>query len=484
MTVTQFGKITLHKFQQECNDQIGTPEVPAALIGDEMGLGKTVEALARDCSLRIGQNLNGRTLIVAPMAVHDHWSKHLQMFGFREDQISVIDRKNRASFVVSLNNSNVHFYICHYEALRLMPELKDVKWFHIIADEVHRVKNRKAQQTRALKSLATTYKTGCSGTPADNKPQDLWSVINWLYPKTFTSYWRYIKLYCIEEVTPGRGTTFRKIVGVNAETIPNLLAQMKPWYVRRLKSEAIDLPEKVYTNMFVDLLPSQRKAYNQMRKDMIAWIGEREDQPLVAPVVIAQLTRLQQFALASPAIVTEPGSMNGKRVVRLQEPSAKLDSFMELVEDNEEESIVVFSQSRSMIELVATKCLMKGVTAGLYTGNVSSAERDQNVRDFQAGKLRVFAATIAAGGEGITLTRSSTCVFLDRHWSPAKNIQAEDRLHRIGQTNTVQIIDYIANNTVDLGRNQQIASKWSTLKQLLGDKVDVDGYIKVLQTGA
>jgi SNF2 family DNA or RNA helicase len=416
------------------------------------------------------------------MSVHDHWSRHLKLFGFRDDQISIIDRKNRFPFVASLNDPRKYFYICHYEALRLMPELRDVRWFHVVADEVHRAKNRKAQQTRALKSLATTYKTGCSGTPADNKPQDLWSVINWLYPKTFTSYWRYIKTYCIEEVTPGRGTTFRKIVGVNPQTIPQLLAQMRPWYVRRLKSEVIDLPEKVYTNMFVDLLPSQRRAYNQMRKDMIAWIGEHEDQPLVAPVVIAQLTRLQQFALASPAIVTEPGSMNGKRVVRLQEPSAKLDALMELVEDNEEEAIVVFSQSRSMVELVAAKCTSKGITAGLYTG-MNKNVRDENVRQFQAGNMRVIAATIAAGGEGIELFRSSTCVFLDRHWSPAKNVQAEDRLHRIGQTSTVQIIDYIANNTVDLGRNQQIASKWSTLKQLLGDTVDVDGYIRVIQTG-
>jgi SNF2 family DNA or RNA helicase len=355
-----------------------------------------------------------------------------------------------------------------------MDSLKTVQWFHVIADEVHRVKNRKAQQTRALKALSTRYKTGASGTPADNKPQDLWSVLNWLYPKVYGSYWRYIKTYCIEEVTQGRGTTFRKIVGVNPLTVPQLLQQMAPWYVRRLKSEVIDLPPKVYDTRYVDLLPSQRRAYNQMRKDMIAWIGEHEDQPLVAPVVIAQLIRLQQFALGSPQFNTNP---NGKSALTIQEPSAKLNMLMEIIEDAEDEPIVVFSQSRSMVELVAATCVRKGIPAGLYTG-MNRNVRDQIKDDFQAGKLRVFAATIAAGGEAIELFRSSTCVFLDRHWSPAKNVQAEDRLHRLGQMGTVQIIDIVANNTVDLGRNQQIATKWSTLKMLLGDTVDMDAYIR------
>jgi SNF2 family DNA or RNA helicase len=496
--------VKLYPFQEACAEKLGRSEVVSRLIGDDMGLGKTVEALYIDGLLRRDREKAYKrpTLIVAPQGVHESWVRHISMVNHTWEPgrgIISIDRKNRAPFAQAVKKGGYCYYIIHYEALRLVPELKSVQWFHIICDEVHRVKNRKAQQTRALKELKTYYKTGCSGTPADNAPQDLWSILNWLYPKQFSSYWRYVKQFCREELTETKGATFRKIVGANAEAMPQLHAMMDPFYIRRLKTEVIDLPEKYYTDKFVDLLPGQRKAYNQMRKDMIAWIGEHEETPLTASVVVAQLVRLQQFALASPAISydhiitrrarevaaemgVEPVPERRTRI-QLEEPSSKLDALMEVIEDNPDEAIVVFSQSRSMVELVGRKLASRKIPTGLYTGKMSKEERDYSKDAFQGGDLRVFAATIAAGGEGIELFRSSTCCMLDRHWSPTKNIQAEDRLHRIGQTWPVQVIDFIARDTVDLGRRAQIATKWKTLQLLLGDIVDIDQYTEEVQRG-
>ncbi len=493
--------IRLYDFQSVCVDKLGVPELVSRLIGDEMGLGKTVEALAIDSRLRIKTGSRFKspgmrskpTLIVAPHGVHASWARHIGKM-FPSAAYYIIDRKNRLSFVKAAQSGKYDYLICHYEALRLMPELRKVTWFHIICDEVHRIKNRKAQQTRAVKALDTRFKSGLSGTPADNKPQDLWSVLNWLYPKKYTSYWRYVNTYLEQTETTGKnGATFKQVVGVNKDTIPQLLSQMEPWYIRRLKEKVLpDLPDKYYSTREVELLPSQRKAYNQMRKDMVAWVGEHEDEPLVAPVVIAQLIRLQQFAMASPAFVQEYGNTSfvmadGEpfRKIRpkvvLQEPSSKLDDLCEFFEDIEFEPIVVFSQSKSMIDLVEARLTRMKKRVGKYTGSVSKKQRDLNVDRFQGGDLDVFAGTIAAGGEGIELTRSSNVVFLDRHWSPSKNRQAEDRLHRIGQKSAVQVTDIIAANTVDLGRNQQIAAKWSTLKMLLGDTVNVEGYVDQLQ---
>ena len=510
--------IELYDFQKECVGKLSNPSLTSRLVGDEMGLGKTLEAVAIDVRLRDGfGETMGKTLIVAPLSVHDHWRKHVLMI-WPNARIFVIDRKDRPGFVRALRQG-YEVYICHYEALRLkdtQPAIRSVLWFHIIADEVHRIKNRKAQQTRAIKALRAKYRTGLSGTPADNKPQDLWSVLHWLYPKVWTSYWRYVNIYCEQktydretgrELSPAEvalgggssyGTTFKKIVGVNKATTPFLLKEMAPYYVRRLKAEVLtELPPKYHTDIVVELPPRQRRAYDQMRKDMLAWVGEHEDQALSAPVVIAQLVRLQQFALASPDIswkyvitrrARELAAKNGtepvperRMVVVLEDPSAKLDALEEIIEDNEDEPIVVFSQSRSMVDLVAARLTSKKIEVGRYTGTVPQAERDLYVERFQQGDLRVLAGTIAAGGESITLHRASTVVFLDRHWSPAKNVQAEDRLHRVGQREAVQVIDIIAKDTVDLGRRAVIASKWRTLKFLLGDTVNIEKYTQEVE---
>jgi SNF2 family DNA or RNA helicase len=95
--------------------------------------------------------------------------------------------------------------------------------------------------------------------------------------------------------------------------------------------------------------------------------------------------------------------------------------------------------------------------------------KQQGLDDFQAGKLDVFAGTIKAGGEGIDLTVSSTVVFMDRSWSPFRNRQAEDRLHRLGQKNAVEVVDMYATHTVDSKVRTTNINKWSVLKQMLGD---------------
>ena len=255
-----------------------------------------------------------------------------------------------------------------------------------------------------------------------------------------------------------------KVVGV--KNVESLHAEMEPWYIRRLKKDVlVDLPDKYYDTIWVDLDPKQRHAYNQMKRDMIAWM-EAQDQtaPLIAPVVIAQLTRLQQFALA---YMQPHPEKEGKWI--MTDPSTKLDVLCELITDNPTEQLVVFSQSQAVLHLLAKRLERMKVTHGLFTGDQTQVDKDRLVDSFQAGDTQVFAGTIAAGGEGITLTASSTVIFLDRAWRPTANIQAEDRLHRDGQKSAVQVIDILAKNTIDPDRKAKIDTKWSWLRELLGD---------------
>lgn len=523
---------TLRAFQQEAVDKF--LNIKSVLIGDDMGLGKTVEAIDLDWQRRLkgGQPLSTSTfkhrptLVLTRMSVVPEWEDH---FAWMLPQLRVVclDPKDRASFLEAVRDKVADVYIMHWDALRLLMDPKSdpnktmlrTPWFHVIGDEIHAIKNRKAKVTRALKSLRTEFKTGLSGTPADNKPQDLWSILNWLYPNNFRSYWNFYKAYVLYEVDEEHG--YHKVTGVR--NVEHLHRQLAPFYIRRRKEEvAKDLPDKYYNTLWVDLSPAQRKAYNQMRKKQLAWVGAHEDKPIAAPVVVTQLLRLQQFALATidiegpfkqrkrskeynPEMVatflqTEFGAevwadqvdaflkRNPELAAALPkdrhyhkwfeidaykyvmvDPSTKLEAAMELVEESNE-PLVFFSYFKSMINLFGERLKKAGVSYGLLTGDTPQHERKQLIRDFQAGKIKVFAGTITAGGVGITLHRSSHVVFFDRDWSPSWNRQAEDRCHRIGQKNAVQVTDIMARNTVDLGRAQQIQAKWTWLQMLLGDK--------------
>lgn len=509
MTFNLFG------FQEE--DVTKLKSKRARLIGNDPGTGKTYEAIALDLANRSGDGNSKidvdeypvkKTLIIAPKSVLDVWDQHCMEL--TTEDVYVYDYKTRHTFLKqAMDKRRSGYFIINWESIRIkdMVPLQKVVWFHIVADECHRAKNRKSQQTVALKKLKTVYKTAMSGTPADNKPYDLWSILHWLWPNYYTAYHRFVNTYCKWEMAtnPGTGEAlgYKKFAGLNEDLMPHLHAEMAPWFVRRRKEDVLpDLPDKYYTRIWVDLGPKQRKAYDEMRKTMVAWTESHKDgiesqDPIIANAVVAQLVRLQQF---SAGYLTPLLDENGKQIIKIRkkrdkrtgeildeievpqfqmiDPSAKLDVLMDLLEDRGDEPVIVWSRFKSVINLLEERLQRKDISYGLLTGDVSQEDRNQNVRAFQAGDLRVFAGTIQAGGVGITLTRSSTVIFVDRVWSPSINLQAEDRAHRIGQTEAVEIIDLMARNTVDIGQAQQLAMKWKWIQMLLGDQVDAEQVIK------
>jgi SNF2 family DNA or RNA helicase len=490
----------LFDFQEECLTQLVKHEEQtgdrSALIGDDMGLGKTIEAIVLDVEKRKkhGCYYTAQTLVVTMTSVMSAWEREYNKWAPGLN-VKVIDRKNREEFVKSLKSTNgnslpeYQVFVCHWQSLRfLADELKDVEWFHIVGDEIQNIKNRKAQQTQVFKKLSTYYKTGLSGTWADNRPDDAWSVLNWLWPRTWTSYWGFFNNHVIQ-TKHNEGTcearncngyhrrAYTEIGGFAGEDI--IHQQMGNAYVRRTK-EAVwkDIPEKTYDDRLVDLTDKQRSAYNAMEKDMLAWVGKHEDQPIAAPAVISQLVRLQQFAVAHGKMELKKfymGIFDGKKVYEdrqvlvLDEPSSKLDAAMDLIEATNGQ-VVVFGQSKQAINLLASRLERAKISHGRLTGDTKQEDRDLYIDEFQSGKRRVFASTIKAGGIGITLTAASVAIFLDWDWSPSKNRQAEDRLHRLGQKNAVLIIRLVARDTIDRTRNDKIELKWEWLKTILDPK--------------
>jgi SNF2 family DNA or RNA helicase len=253
------------------------------------------------------------------------------------------------------------------------------------------------------------------------------------------------------------------------------------------------LPEKTYETIWVDISPTQRRFYAQMKKDMVAWVNEHEDTPLTASIVVAQLARLSQITLATPEIVGTKLVWRNKMIdgeltkvqvevpdVKLIDPSSKIEAVKELILDHEGKRFVVFTSSKQAAYLAKASFARAKITSEVLSGDTPDTQRRGMVARFGAGEFQIFIAVIAAAAEGIDGLQhaTDTAVFLDRSWSTIKNQQAEDRLHRGGQRDTVQIIDVMARNTLDFGRKQKLEAKWDWIKTILGDNNVQDRIMK------
>lgn len=491
--------------------------VEAALVGDSMGVGKTVTALGRDFQLRAShpESHNKATLIVSEKIGLGVWEYHLHAMGVDASRICIIDPTKRETFQAALRDLQrhgvagtdgpYHYFVIHWDALNRVKELAEkggakgtgkqlIDWFHVIADEVHLAKNRKALRTTALKSIDSDFKTGCTGTPVDDKIQDVWSILHWLYPKKYRSYWRFFETH-VEYETHPHGyriplgpKQYRDDQGdptgeVNEELIAKFHKEIEPFYIRRTLLEINpNMPEKkhVRPRVLVKMTPRQRKQYEQLKKSGLAEL--ESGSVLLTPNVVSMLTRLQQMALAT--LDYELTDLNGDDLdtwdfpnLVLTKPSPKLDAVMNLVETHEEESFVVFTQFRGMADLVQAECNSKGIPVSKIHGGITSAQkRTEIVEDFQAGRTRVFVGTIAAAGKSITLTRSHIAIFTDRSWRPSQNEQAEDRIWRRNQTETCLIYDIEAEDSVDQWRRGRIDQKFQWITKFL-DQRDLDAAI-------
>lgn len=483
----------LRPYQLDCLEHLHGYE--HVLIADEMGLGKTIEAIAIDAVRRAQAKGNShKTLVVAPLTgVIDQWIEEYNKW--RPDlKVMRINSKNARTRIGSIQNfikGDADVFIIHPAGLRIEKDtLKEVSWTHFIFDEVHAIKTRSTKTAKAAKEVGRSaqFRTGATGTPVENVLHEIWNIFNWLYPnaavrkangighwtqKLLNSYWRFYERFVEYWVDPDYG--YHKITGTrNEDEFRRLFG---PLYIRRLKRDVIThLPPKQYTEYKVDLLPKQRKAYDAMKDTLIAWVGANEDQPVVAPVVIAQLIRLQQFTLGYGWVETLPPKRDkttgqltppGTKL-HLEEPSIKLDALMDILYDLGDSQAIVFSTSKQAIYMAKKRLEKDGIPVSVITGDVVDAARTRNIKAFQRGETKVLVSTIRAGGVGMNLQNCSNVIFLDRDWSPAKNLQAEDRVHRSGQEHPVHIIDIVARKTIDQKKRTTIDRKWSWVKNTIG----------------
>lgn len=419
-------------------------------IGWERGLGKTLAA----CALIEDLNVQ-RVLIVAPnTAKLSVWKPEIERFlpgarvrvmpnnkAQRERMMGFVGDDDWQMEVERGPFNGVHILIVHYEALGLVAkERKDWKgwekygvWDLVIADEAHRLANPKTQMHRALKKVPTVYRVALSGSMIQNRPEEVYGVLNWLFPTTYTSQWRDWNNRYLDYVDSGFG---KVLVGPKLSQVKKMRHELGVFTVYRRKEDELDLPSKTEQTLLVDLSAGQRRAYNQLRDEYVTTLDSGESVLAIKPIVM--LTRLRQIAsgldLVSDCI----------------HDSTKIDLAVEMVRDDPDAAYVIFSWYKAAAYATAERLRKLGEEVYVVTGDTPHAKRADAIRDFQNSVGgRVFVGTISTLGESVNLHRATNAIFLDRSWNPAQNAQAEDRLYRIGQDRPVTISHIVARDTVD-----------------------------------
>lgn len=354
--------------------------------------------------------------------------------------------------MVDLAYSNGLTLIANYEALRTTPSLMEKEWSIVVLDEAHKFKN---EDTQNFKNVETICQNAglvypMTGTPITNRPDEFWAILHMLtlkgkYEGRFNSKWRFINEYCYQ---------FGNQIEFAGGGYDRLIKNVKNMVIRRRKDEVdIELPDKVRETRFLEMPVKQRELYNQMRDYFYLWLDKEAGDSLNATNVLAHLTRLRQLALYPAGVKIE--KPDGTTVVLDCEESAKLDEAMEIIDEliANDEKCLVFSNYNEPLYALQRRIENKfTVETAAIVGGVSPQKRSDIVDRFNDGesKLRVVVGNIAAMGLGLNLQGAcSHAIFLDLHWTPGGNHQAEDRLHRTGQKSSVTIHVLQCEDSVD-----------------------------------
>lgn len=449
-------------------------------LADDMGLGKTIQLLALLVAEREGL-VNGwphapegtgggepsttraipPTLIVVPMSVLGNWIHEARRFA---PSLSVLahhgpERLTGEAFEAAAIKSDVvltTYALTH----RDRDVLQRVPWRRIVLDEAQYIKNPAAKQSQAVRSLAADRRIALTGTPIENRLSELWSIIDFLNSGYLGSAGSFRKKFAVPV------ERYRK-----DERRLQLRRLVQPLLLRRLKTDPTvlaDLPEKVESREYCHLTAEQATLYDSWVKRMLVEVDSATGIHRRG-LVLAGLIRLKQVC-NHPAQVLKTGIAPGTGLAEA-ERSGKCLRLLEMLDEvtSAGDQALVFTQFRQMgtlLEQIVREAIGRPVL--FLHGGVAQRDRDQIVRDFQAGQSPVLIASLKAGGIGLNLTAATHVIHFDRWWNPAVENQATDRAYRIGQTRGVQVHKFVVSGTLEERIDEMIERKTSLAEDIIG----------------
>lgn len=402
------------------------------ILADDMGLGKTLQAIIAITQSKI-DHPDSLSIIVCPTSLVHNWKEEFGKFN-PNLRILTVDGNPvwRKKLLNSVNKFDV--VITSYTLLQ-----KDIEFYktllfrYAILDEAQHIKNRGTRNAQSVKMIRANHRLILTGTPIENSLDELWSLFDFLMPGLLSSYDRFVEKYIRHPTQPG------------GKQLDVLRRKVSPFILRRMKKDVLsDLPpvsEIIYHCHLSEVQQELYKSYATTAREELSMLVNKEGFDRVQIHVLATLTRLKQIC-CHPAIFAKDKAESGD--------SAKYDMLMELLQTLIEgnHKTVIFSQYTRMLNIMRDDLQRQGIPFEYLDG--SSKNRLSIVKKFNEDEnTPIFLVSLKAGGAGLNLVGADTVIHYDMWWNPAVESQATDRVHRLGQKNSVSSYKLVTLNTIE-----------------------------------
>ncbi len=452
----QETKVPLYPYQREGMLHLAFGE--RAMVADEMGLGKTIQAIAA-CALlhRLGQA--NRVLIVAPASLKTEWEEQITQFTDLSYQIVYGPKLKRLS---AYQNRSPFFTLVNYEQIR--PDALDINEYLqadiVVLDEAQRIKNWNTLTARSVKRLKSRYAFVLTGTPIENRIDELYSIVDFLDPSVLGPLFRFNRRY-YEFDDRGRPSDYCNL--------GELHERVKPVMLRRLKRDVeAELPERTDRNHFVEMSKTQQSSYAYHSEIVAKLTRIAQSRPLRKEEQERLMRELAMMRmLCDTCYILDD---KDKTCPKLEELDHILDEYL----SEPEVKILIFSEWVRMLELIRERVIKKGIGYAWHTGSVPQPKRREEIRAFKSDPdCRVFLCS-ESGGVGLNLQNASVVINCDLPWNPAKLEQRIARAWRKHQKRAVSVINLVSRNTIEHGMLGTLEAKRDLAQGVLDLEGDLD----------
>ncbi|GAB4549972.1 MAG: DEAD/DEAH box helicase [Anaerolineae bacterium] len=433
-----------------------------AMLADDMGLGKTVQAIAASSLLHQLRDIQ-RVLVVCPASLKHQWTREIQRFTSFSVNVVEGNLQNRRS----LYQNPAFFTIINYElVLRDEDELRRLRPDLIILDEAQRIKNWRTKTADAVKRLRSPYAFVLTGTPLENRLDELYSIFQFIDPTILGPLWRFNQRFFQVERRPSGSY---KVLGY--KNLDELRAQISPYVLRRVRDEVLeDLPDRIDNNFFVPMTDPQWKAYEEFRSTVAKFIATAQRRPLTPKEHQILLGALVKMRLICNALALHDPSLSPRE---REKTSPKLQELAAILDDevaSNGHKAILFSQWTNMLQLTYPILKRLNLDHVTLSGDVPTPKRGDLIRRFfEDDTCKVFLST-DAGGVGLNLQAASLVINLDLPWNPAVLDQRIARAHRHGQPHTVNVINLVAKDTIEERMLDTLAAKRDVFAGVFGSE--------------